>query len=50
MTSCFKAIREPVKHIHFAGTETAMIWNGYIEGAIEAGHRAAKEVIDILKK
>lgn len=31
--------------IHWAGTETAEIWNGYIDGAIASGHRAAAEVI-----
>jgi monoamine oxidase len=30
--------------VHFAGTETARRWTGYIDGAIEAGERAAAEV------
>ena len=29
---------------HFAGTETANEWTGYMEGAVEAGQRAAGEV------
>ncbi len=37
--------REPHGHIHFAGTETAEVWPGYMEGAIEAGERAAGEII-----
>ncbi|RWS06832.1 amine oxidase-like protein [Dinothrombium tinctorium] len=41
-------IREPVGRIHFAGTETAKIWYGYMDGAIEAGERAALEVISCL--
>ncbi len=32
-------------HLHFAGTETAEIWYGYIEGAVRAGERAAAEVL-----
>lgn len=38
--------REPRGHVHFAGTETAERWPGYMEGAIEAGERAAREVLD----
>jgi monoamine oxidase len=38
------ALREPVGRIHWAGTETATVWSGYIEGAIESGERAAREV------
>src|SRR3954447_583685 len=30
--------------IHFAGTETADYWLGYMDGAVRAGERAAKEV------
>lgn len=38
-------LRAPVGHIHWAGTETADEWTGYLEGAIEAGRRAAAEVL-----
>jgi len=31
--------------IHLAGTEAAIRWPGYMEGAIEAGERAADEVL-----
>jgi monoamine oxidase len=37
-------IRQPVGRIYFAGTETATQWSGYMEGAVEAGERAAREV------
>jgi monoamine oxidase len=40
------ALREPVGCVHWAGTETSPIWNGYIEGAIRSGERAAAEVIN----
>jgi monoamine oxidase len=45
MTSLGRHLREPVGNIHFAGTETSDIWNGYIEGAIRSGERAAAEVL-----
>jgi monoamine oxidase len=40
------SLREPVGNLHFAGTETAGDWKGYMEGAVRSGERAAKEVID----
>ena len=39
------AIREPVGRIHWAGTETATFWNGYMDGAVSSGERVAKEVV-----
>ena len=38
------ALREPAGPIHWAGTETAERWCGYIDGAITSGERAATEV------
>jgi monoamine oxidase len=35
--------------IHFAGTETTQRWCGYFDGAIEAGERAADEVLVALR-
>ena len=32
--------------VHWAGTETSSVWNGYIDGAINSGHRAAAEGVD----
>ncbi|KAM5350054.1 hypothetical protein ACJ41O_006559 [Fusarium nematophilum] len=43
-----KAIRDPVGRVHFAGTETAFVWKGYMEGAVRSGIRAAREVIEAL--
>ncbi|KAF4847469.1 Amine oxidase [flavin-containing] B [Colletotrichum siamense] len=40
-----KAVREPVGHINFIGTETSLVWKGYMEGAVQAGIKGAKEVI-----
>ena len=44
-TSYGRALREPVGRLHWAGTETATRWMGYFDGAIQAGRRAAAEVI-----
>ena len=38
------ALKAPVGRIHWAGTETASIWMGYIDGAIRSGERVAAEV------
>lgn len=42
------ALREPVDRIHWAGTETATRWNGYMDGAVRSGERAATEVLAVL--
>jgi len=38
------ALRQPVGRIHWAGTETATAWAGYIDGAISSGERVADEI------
>ena len=40
-----RALREPVGRVYWAGTETASRWNGYMDGAVESGVRAAREVL-----
>jgi hypothetical protein len=42
------ALAEPVGRIHWAGAETASAWNGYMDGAVESGERAAREVLSNL--
>jgi monoamine oxidase len=39
-------LREPLGRMHFAGTETATRWMGYFDGAVQAGERAAAEVLN----
>ncbi len=41
-------LAEPLGRVHFAGTETAARSNGYIEGALASGERAAKEITSLL--
>jgi monoamine oxidase len=45
-TACGPTLRKPVGRVHWAGTETATIWSGYMEGALQAGERAAAEVVE----
>jgi hypothetical protein len=40
-----RVLRTPVGRLHFAGTELATRWAGYMEGAIQSGERAAHEVL-----
>ncbi len=44
LTACGEALRAPCGRLHWAGTETATEWMGYLEGAIQSGQRAAEEV------
>lgn len=39
------ALRRPVGPLHWAGTETATKWAGYIDGAAGSGHRVAAEIL-----
>jgi monoamine oxidase len=43
-----EALRERVGRIHWAGTETSTYWNGYMDGAVRSGERAAAEVLSKL--
>jgi monoamine oxidase len=45
LTEFGEALRKPVGRIHWAGSETATVWNGYMDGAVSSGERAAKEVL-----
>jgi monoamine oxidase len=43
-----KALAEPTGRIHWAGSETAEVWNNYMDGAISSGRRAAQEALAAL--
>jgi monoamine oxidase len=47
-TAYGSVLAEPVGRIHWAGTETASISNGYMDGAVRSGQRAATEVLAML--
>jgi monoamine oxidase len=42
------ALREPIGPLGWAGAEYATVWNGYMDGAIRSGERAAAEALDRL--
>ncbi len=44
------ALRLPTGRLHWAGTETATVWNGYMDGAVQSGERVAAEVLAALGK
>src|ERR671938_555754 len=43
------ALRAPIGPIHWAGAETATVWNGYMDGAVQSGERAADEVLGAVR-
>ena len=49
LTALGPALREPVGPLHWAGTETATEWCGYLDGALSSGQRAAREVVRALR-
>jgi monoamine oxidase len=44
------ALTVPVGAIHWASTDTATHWSAYMEGAVDAGERAAREVMASLTR
>lgn len=40
------ALRQKSGGIHWAGTEASEYWNGYMDGALRSGERAAKEILN----
>jgi monoamine oxidase len=48
LTRFGSALRTPIGPLHWAGTETATRWAGYMDGAAESGHRVAREITPAL--
>jgi monoamine oxidase len=44
------ALRDPIGAIHWAGAETATVWNGYMEGAVRSADRVSAEVLAALAR
>ena len=42
------ALRAPIGPIHWAGAETATVWNGYMDGAIRSGESAARDAAEAI--
>ncbi len=49
LTKVGNCLTEPLGHVHFVGTETAVEWKGYMEGALASGTRGADEVRTLLR-
>jgi monoamine oxidase len=45
VTDFLPVLAQPFGRVHWAGTETADYWNGYMDGAVRSGERSAKEVL-----
>jgi len=45
-TALGDALRAPIGPLHWAGSETATEWCGYLDGALTSGERAAMEVLN----
>jgi len=43
-------LRKPFRHVHWAGTEVATYWTGYMDGAVRSGEAAAREVLRALRR
>ena len=42
------ALRAPIGLLHWAGAETATVWSGYMDGAVQSGERACEEAVNAL--
>jgi monoamine oxidase len=45
LTQYGSALTQRVEGIHFAGTESAAYWTGYMDGAVRSGERVAREIL-----
>lgn len=46
VTSTMRAARNPHGRVHWAGTERATAWAGWLEGAVRSGKQAAAQVLE----
>jgi monoamine oxidase len=49
ITDFLHVLAQPFELVHWAGTETAAFWNGFMDGAVSSGARAAEEVLKRLR-
>lgn len=47
ITQLQTSLATPFQRIHWAGTETSTQFNGYMEGAVRSGERAAREILEL---
>ncbi len=46
LTQYGRRLREPVGRIHWAGTETASVSYGAMDGAVRSGERVCEEILE----
>jgi len=44
------ALRRATGRVHWAGSETSTYWQGYMDGAVRSGERAAAEALAALRR
>eukprot|EP00300_Choanocystis_sp_HF-7_P027516 c32649_g1_i1.p1 GENE.c32649_g1_i1~~c32649_g1_i1.p1 ORF type:complete len:477 (+),score=87.09 c32649_g1_i1:140-1570(+) len=49
VTAGYEELNLPIGPIHWAGTEMAVVYQGYVEGALQASERAVAEVLSALR-
>jgi monoamine oxidase len=49
ITDFLPVLTQSFELVHWAGTETAVFWNGFMDGAVSSGARAAEEVLKKLQ-
>jgi monoamine oxidase len=49
-TKAKDCLQQPFQRVYFAGTETALEWRGYVEGALESGERQGQKIATMIKK
>jgi monoamine oxidase len=49
LTRYLRELQRPEGRLFFAGSDVANGWNGFIDGAIETGLRAGREVVQLVR-
>jgi monoamine oxidase len=49
-TKAKDCLQQPFQRVYFAGTETALEWRGYVEGALESGERQGQKIATMIKE
>ena len=50
LTGALRELQRPEGRIHFAGSDVANGWRGFIDGAIESGASVARQVAEQLRQ
>lgn len=50
LTGAMRALQQPIGRVRLAGSDIADGWGGFIDGAIESGMKAARDIIDASRR